>query len=261
MTVEEAKRKLVALADAQIGYREGAGNWNKYASDSRIERLYGWNPQCQPWCCVFVNWLFLEAFGFEVGSRLTYGGTAACANSAALFNQNGALYRAEPEIGDQVFFYSGNGINHTGLVTDISGGTFRTVEGNYSDRVGTAAYRIGDSKIAGFGRPDWKLVESLPAEAATTKPAQQEKPKPTAPAQEPAKNDHKLKLEMIQKGAVGNAVRLAQAALNARSYSCGLADGIFGKSTDRCVRAFQADFNLEQDGIVGPLTWAELLQL
>ena len=68
-------------------------------------------------------------------------------------------------------------------------------------------------------------------------------------------------LEMIQKGAVGNAVRLAQAALNARSYSCGLADGIFGKSTDRCVRAFQADFNLEQDGIVGPLTWAELLQL
>lgn len=260
MTVEEAKRKLVALAEAQIGYREGAGNWNKYAADSRIERLYGWNPQCQPWCCVFVNWLFLEAFGFEVGSQLTYGGTAACANSAALFRQNGAL-KTEPEIGDQVFFFAAGGINHTGLVVDVSGGTIRTVEGNYSDGVGTAAYSSGSGKIAGYGRPNWKLVESLPAETATMKPAQKEKtePKPAAPA--PAKNDHKLKLEMIQKGAVGNAVRLAQAALNARSYSCGLADGIFGRDTDRCVRTFQKDFSLDPDGIVGPLTWAELLRI
>lgn len=259
MTIEEAKRKLVALARSQVGYHEGANNYNKYAADSRITRLYGWNPQNQPWCCVFVNWLFLECFGYDVGAGLTYGGTAACANSAALFRQHGALV-SEPEIGDQVFFYASGGINHTGLVVDVSGGTIRTVEGNYSDGVGTAAYGIGSGKIAGYGRPNWSLVKSLPGGTEPEKPAQQKETEPK-PAPAPAKNDHALKLEMIQKGAVGNAVRLAQAALNARSYSCGLADGIFGKDTDKCVRAFQADNGLGPDGIVGPLTWAALLKI
>lgn len=254
-TISEAKQKLVATARAEIGYREGSNNWTKYAGDPGIAKLYGWVPQNQPWCCVFVNWLFLECFGYDIGAGLTYGGTAACTNSAALFRQHGALV-SEPEIGDQVFFYASGGINHTGLVVDVSGGTIRTVEGNYSDGVGTAAYRIGDSRIAGYGRPNWKLVESLPN--GTAKP---ETPaKPEAPAK-PAKEEHKLALEMVRKGSVGNSVRLAQAALNARNYSCGLADGIFGRDTDKCVRAFQADNGLDPDGIIGPLTWAALLKI
>lgn len=259
MTISEAKQKLVDTALAEVGYREGGSNYTKYAADPMITQLYGWTPQNQPWCCVFVNWLFLECFGYDIGARLTYGGTAACANSAALFRQHGALV-SEPEIGDQVFFYASGGINHTGLVVDVSGGTIRTVEGNYSDGVGTAAYRIGDSRIAGYGRPNWNLVKSLPRGTEPENPAQQKETEPK-PAPAPAKNDHALKLEMVRKDSVGNAVRLAQAALNARSYSCGLADGIFGRDTDRCVRTFQKDFSLEPDGIVGPLTWAALLKI
>ena len=129
MTIEEAKTKVVSLAVSQVGYREGANNYNKYADNPDITKLYGWNVQNQPWCCPFVNWLFLTAFGYDIGSRLTYGGTAACNASANLYKQN-AAWVTTPQIGDQAFFYSGSGINHTGIVVAVEGTQFTTVEGN-----------------------------------------------------------------------------------------------------------------------------------
>ena len=129
MTIEEAKTKVVSLAVSQVGYREGANNYNKYADNPDITKLYGWNVQNQPWCCPFVNWLFLTAFGYDIGSRLTYGGTAACNASANLYKQN-AAWVTTPQIGDQAFFYSGSGINHTGIVVEVEGTQFTTVEGN-----------------------------------------------------------------------------------------------------------------------------------
>ena len=74
MIIEEAKKKLTALARSQIGYREGADNYTKYANDSRITRLYGWSVQNQPWCCTFVNWcahFFQEALCFEISLSTT----------------------------------------------------------------------------------------------------------------------------------------------------------------------------------------------
>src|SRR5258706_10793598 len=36
-------------------------------------------------------------------------------------------------------------------------------------------------------------------------------------------------------------------------------DGLFGRDTDNAVRRFQREQSLDDDGIVGPLTWAALL--
>ncbi len=38
------------------------------------------------------------------------------------------------------------------------------------------------------------------------------------------------------------------------------ADGLFGRDTETAVKRFQRDQNLDDDGIVGPKTWARLLQ-
>ena len=138
MTIAEAKQKLVELAKAEVGYHEGANNYNKYAEDPRITELYGWNVQCQPWCCTFVSYCFLQAFG-DIGAKMTFGGSAACSAQANLYRKHNAFYTARPEVGDQIFFYSGGGINHTGLIVEVNGSAIRTVEGNYSDKVSLGA--------------------------------------------------------------------------------------------------------------------------
>ena len=165
MTKDEAIHKLISLAYDQVGYKEGANNWNKYAADPQMKQLYGWDVQNQPWCCVFVNWLFIQCFGYSDGTAMTFGGSAACAVCAQLYKNNNA-WSTNPRKGDQIFFLYDNGINHTGIVADVSGSTITTVEGNYSDGVATNTYYINDPKIAGYGMPNWSIVakEDPPAD-------------------------------------------------------------------------------------------------
>lgn len=239
MTIAEAKQKLIDLAQSQVGYREGPNNYNKYADDPKVIQLYGWCPQNQPWCCTFANWCYLNAFGYDIGSRLTYGGTAACSNSAQLFMNAGA-YVHMPEVGDQAFFYSGGGINHTGIVVKVDGSLFTTVEGNYSDKVSLVQHNIGHSDVAGFGRPCWNIVEgsgSVPDD-------------PGQPVTLPQPQSRTI----LRRGMMGLDVQDLQEKLNRLGYDCGEADGIYGGNTFKAVAAFQEDHHLEVDGIAGPQT-------
>lgn len=64
----------------------------------------------------------------------------------------------------------------------------------------------------------------------------------------------------LRKGDAGPYVTLAQTELIQRGYDLGSygADGRFGNATEKAVKAFQRDWNLEQDGIIGAKTWAML---
>lgn len=161
MTKEEAIHKLVQLAYDQLGYKEGTNNWNKYASDPRMKQLYGWNVQNQPWCAVFVNWLFINAFGYPEGADMTYGGSAACSVQAGYYKAKNA-WSMTPHKGDQIFFIVSGGINHMGIVVDVSCSTITTIEGNTSDSVAKRTYYIGDPSIAGYGVPNWSIAADLP---------------------------------------------------------------------------------------------------
>lgn len=63
---------------------------------------------------------------------------------------------------------------------------------------------------------------------------------------------------MLRTGSRGDAVRKLQELLNAKGYTCGNVDGIFGSKTYAAVLEFQKANSLGVDGIVGPLTWARL---
>ena len=252
MTIQEAKNKLVSIARAEVGTREGANNYTKYATDPNITKLYGWTPQNQPWCCVFLNWCFLTAFGYDLGSKLTYGGTAACSNSAQLFKSAGA-WSSFPKVGDQAFFYSGGGINHTGIVVAVDGTAFTTIEGNYSDKVSTVRHNTGASDVAGFGRPKWELVgkESTQSSSEPTKPKEQ-------------RDDgieHSWKPPVLrQSNQFKPDVVVLQSLLNVKNFPCGTADGEFGPKTAAAVARAQHYYGLEADCICGPKTWAKLLE-
>src|SRR6187549_394392 len=56
----------------------------------------------------------------------------------------------------------------------------------------------------------------------------------------------------LRRGSFGQDVAAWQRAIGIT------ADGIFGHQTDLATRKWQADHNLEPDGVVGPITWASV---
>lgn len=254
MTIEQAKQKLIAWANSQIGYREGSNNYNKYAENKDLQELYGWKPQNEPWCDTFVDCGFIECFGLELASKLTYQpigkGSAACRYSAGFYSAHEAFYQT-PQAGDQIFYYYEGGINHTGIVTAVNGGLVYAVEGNTSDMVARRCYTVGSAIIAGYGRPDWSAVVSADV-PETPKEESEEEPKAEVTG-----------LPVLRKGDKSEVVRAAQFLLNGRKCSVGIwgADGDFGNGTEAAVLAFQRRNSLDPDGIIGPQTWAALLGL
>lgn len=256
MTKAEAVAKLLAWCKAQVGYHEGQNNYNKYANDVRLQKLYGWKAQNQPWCDLFTDEAFIECFGLEDGAAMTYQpigkGSAACRYSAQFFKDNNA-FTQQPEAGDVVFFSIDGTINHQGIVEKVQGGVVYTIEGNKSDGVGQGAYGLGSGYIAGFGRPKWSVVAAENADGGIT-----------GGTNEVIVTESEVGIEglpTLRRGMAGEVVRAAQFLLNGRGASCGVygADGDFGPATEAAVLAFQRRNGLEADGVVGPLTWAKLL--
>lgn len=277
MTIQEAKQKLVSLARSQVGYHEGVNNQNKYADDPRITSLYGWNVQNQPWCCTFVNWCFLNAFG-TIGGQMTYGGSAACSAQANLYKANGAFTQS-PAVGDQIFFYSGGGINHTGIVVEVNGGSIRTVEGNYSDKVSLCTYTAGNSVIAGYGRPKWNLaaneavdenfeVADTSSDAYLNALAGLVGAKPVAnnlqpnlqPVASTSKEENHSWSPPLLKYDPNNyyeAVKLGQALLNVHNFDSGKADGYYGAKTMAAVNKARRFYGIEEENFTVKL-WNKL---
>jgi peptidoglycan hydrolase-like protein with peptidoglycan-binding domain len=70
---------------------------------------------------------------------------------------------------------------------------------------------------------------------------------------------------LIRNGSTGEAVRTIQRALNIVAPKVpGIPqlaeDGVFGPITQQAVTAFQRQFELNPDGIVGPITWERLMR-
>lgn len=244
MTADEARKKVLDLARGEIGYRETCDNRTKYAREYDWDtRLYGFDMDGLPWCDWFVDWLFIKAFGFGTGTAMTYQHTgcsgASCACSASYYRENGAFYDG-PEPGDQIFFYADGGINHTGIVEEVSGDTVVTIEGNSSDMVKRNRYRKDDTRIAGYGRPAWGMVSEYPAadDPESGEPVRDtglEEDGIAGPATWAALA---VRMPVCLRGSRNRAVAALQSALD--QLGAGLdADGEFGPLTEEAVRLFQ----------------------
>lgn len=266
MTAEEAKRRILVRAAGEVGTRETGENITEYASAYDFdEKLYGFDMSGLPWCDYFVDWLFMVTFGLEIGSAMTYQYSgcsgASCAASASYYRQRNAFY-SSPEVGDQIFFYYGGDINHTGIVESVSGGFVTTIEGNSSDAVRRNQYRIGDPIIAGFGRPRWEYAATL---SDTESDPSQNRTEEVSDASGGVEGqsilpDRKIAQSELKMGSAGWAVTAVQSILNYYGYDLD-ADGEFGVLTRAAVmdwqRAHTDEFGapLSVDGVVGPKTW------
>ena len=75
------------------------------------------------------------------------------------------------------------------------------------------------------------------------------------------KGDYTLCFNYLRKGDKGERVKALQILLIGKGYSCGGygADGDFGSNTENAVKALQAAYKIEVDGIVGADTMSRLL--
>ena len=164
--------KLLNVAKNEIGYLEkrsnsqldsrtanaGSNNYTKYARD-----LYP-SLQGQPWCDMFVDWCFVQAFGRVAAQQLLGGGFSAYTpTSAQYYKTKGQYHKDSPQPGDQIFFKNSQRICHTGIVYEVTMTKVRTIEGNTSDSSEVIAnggavcckeYSLDNSRIDGYGRPD-----------------------------------------------------------------------------------------------------------
>ena len=130
-------------------------------------KFYNGRKQGQEWCDMTVDWAMCMAFGPENARKVLYQPMescgAGCAWSAGYFRQNNAwLSRdGDPRTGDQIFFGPVRNESHTGIVEKVDDYYVYTIEGNTSDKLMRRKYTRLDSKIAGYGRPNYKIVTYL----------------------------------------------------------------------------------------------------
>lgn len=159
----EAADWFVKVALAEVGYKEGSNNSNKYGE------WFGNNNT--GWCAMFVAWCANQT---DVKYKSKVMNTAVpkqagCTGSMNWFKNNG-LYKTRssgyvPKRGDLIYFdwNPGTGLDHIGIVTGTSvssGVTYvNTVEGNTSNMVNTRKYKLSSSSIIGYGVFDSNRVD------------------------------------------------------------------------------------------------------
>lgn len=287
MTVEEAKKAVIDLANAEVGYHEkasnaslddptansGGNNWTKYARDlDNVADFYNGKKNGYAWCDIFVDWLFVQCFGAEKGRQMLYQPEqscgAGCLYSAGYYKQNNAFHRTNPRIGDQIFFsYSAGEYSHTGIVVDVNGNTITTVEGNTSDSVGKRTYETSNYSIAGYGTPNWELAVNdwekpfVVVEHGHIVNSSEWAQEDTPVEQSAEKKENHSWTPPLLKYDPDNyfeACVVLQSSLNVRNFNSGRADGYFGVLTQAAVNRAKAFYGLVADGICDKALWDKL---
>lgn len=146
----------------------GSGNYTCFGRDftKLVNDGYDWNGE--PWCDEYVDMNFVYEFGEDTARKLLGGFNAYTPASAQYFKNMGRWHTSNPREGDVIFFKNSSGICHTGYVTGCDGIYVYTNEGNTSSGstlvanggcVANKSYSLSYSRIAGYGRPDYSIVE------------------------------------------------------------------------------------------------------
>ncbi|MCR4758658.1 MAG: RICIN domain-containing protein, partial [Oscillospiraceae bacterium] len=243
------REDIVAVAETQIGYHEGANNETKYNHWFGAISNYPANGYGYPWCHAFVSWCANQA-GIP---RDIVPYTANCPDGKEFFvNDDVALWEVSaahggsyvPQRGDIIYF--GSSPDHVGIVYECNGSTVYTIEGNSSDQVIKHSYNLNDSYVLAYGVPDYN--------GGSTPPPPLTNDDPYAPYPRPSGD--------VSIGMKGDSVRWVQYTLSQwLGYDIGSSgiDGDFGDATETAVANYQNSKDLTPDGIVGEQTRAAII--
>lgn len=164
----------------EVGYVPSHGKYNKYAEKLDQTDIYNGAKNGYDWCDVFADCDYVSNFGLETAVRMINqpkrGCGAGCPWSASYYRAANQ-WSSSPSLGAQIFFGSRGNEYHTGIVVGYDSTYVYTVEGNtgYSEGYSGGAvkrrtYYRSDSRITGYGVPDWSLAggESAATEQTNT---------------------------------------------------------------------------------------------
>ncbi|MCX4365118.1 MAG: LysM peptidoglycan-binding domain-containing protein [Bacilli bacterium] len=157
------KEKFLKIALAEVGYKEGKNNDNKYG------KWYGMN-NCS-WCAIFVSWCAAQV-GIIKTLIPRYSG---CGTGYNWFKNKG-LITMKPKAGDIGFIKPTKPTatsSHTFIVYKVDGNVITTIEGNYPDGVKKITRKLTDKNILGFGSVQWEDEEKLPNKATISEVKQE----------------------------------------------------------------------------------------
>lgn len=214
------------------------------------------------WCMMQVYYLMHDRCGIN-----DFPYTFSCSGFTATdFAKNRLNYEFRTaEIGDIIMFELNNnradGADHVGVVVDNTGYSIKLLEGNtngdeYGDFCGTSTSNVFEYSYTS------NCLDCIIDMSEFFADEIEEKHPPDVIKEEEAHDTFSLELRILRKGMKGNDVRALQRLLITDGYSVGVTgdDGDFGGNTERAVIEYQADHNLESDGVAGELTFTELLK-
>lgn len=281
MTKDEAIKKIIALAEAQVGYEATPVKRNKYAEALDKADFFNGKKNGFDWCCCFVAWLFFDTWGKAKAQEMLFlpehSLGAACPYVAGYYIKNKSWYQT-PEVGDQILFGTRGDEDHTGIVWKVTNNYVYTIEGNAgggNGKVMKRQYARTNSWISGYGRPNWDVVASEPTPEPTPKPVVPkiieedgifgvESTKAMQkwigldqtgriPGQDKALKKYFPALTSATFEDSGSVtIRYFQRYLTQRGFPCGPADGYLGPNTIRAWRKWlkvQQWFNIAEGSV------------
>lgn len=235
---------VLLIAARQIGTVESPANSNM----NKYGRWYGMDGV--EWCAIFVSYCFYDA---KLPLSITIPkGFAYCPSGVDWFKANGQWFNT-PQVGDVVFYdwypnTSDSDAWHVGIVESINAdGSIMAIEGNTavgndSDGGQVMRRRRDEPFLLGFGRPAYNSVSTVtklvfPGWAGVYI---------TLTSGLTTSNDVlKWQQQMISRGWNLGA-----------GGSTGKGDtGVFDKRCYEVLKKFQHQIGLEEDGVLGPLSW------
>ncbi|MDF2590481.1 MAG: hypothetical protein K0S41_4324 [Anaerocolumna sp.] len=257
---------VIKVANKYVGYLEkasnknlddftanaGKGNYTRFARE--YKKFAGIDYQGQAWCDMYVDTIFVEAFGKDKAKELLGGFSAYTPTSAKYFKSKNKWHENNPQVGDIIFFKSSHRICHTGIVVKVSNTTVYTIEGNTSageevipngGAVCEKEYSLNNPRIAGYGRPSYDKEKDV-------NPYKQ----PTTTVKIDTKNNEDdvawVQWELIEAG-------IDSVVIDGKVKKVKI-DGDFGEITEEAVKVFQRKYKLDDDGKVGSITRAKFIE-
>lgn len=167
MTAEECalRQHFIETAEKWLGCKESDGSHRAIIDlyNSHTPLAQGYEVQyTDSWCATFVS-----AVAIECGLTDIIPTECGCQRQIELLKKSNNWQESDnyiPSPGDLIY-YSSSGAkafggntgwsDHVGIVVSVQGKYITTIEGNYNDQVAYRHLWVGDSKIRGYGLPDF----------------------------------------------------------------------------------------------------------